>query len=187
MQDKPTEQYQNMFASLAASFLPSKGEMKPVEPPIMKSKKRSKTSVQRLAMDLKEALEERQWFVTGNIDLSFFSDDFSFEDPDVKIKGIEEYSSGVRRIFNQERNPEAEILSVNVVDANFITVTWRIRVWVNIAWGIRIRPYIIETDFQVDPKTGLLMSQKDRFTVPSYQILIPSLFPFLEPIFPPIP
>lgn len=182
------EDYQNIFANIASKLLPNYESKTGVVTNTGNNarKKRSFSNVQKLMRDLEVALKDKQWFVTGDVDYSFFSDSFSFEDPDVKVQGIEEYSKGIKRIFNQNKSPQAEILSLSMdpTDSNLITVRWIIRVWVNIAWGIRIRPYIVETDFRIDPKTGLIISQRDRFTIPSYQILLPSLFPFLEPLFP---
>jgi hypothetical protein len=63
--------------------------------------KRRKSSLSSLAADLEAALGAREWFVTGNMDPSFFSEDFIFEDPDVKLEGVRAYAVGVNKLFDQ--------------------------------------------------------------------------------------
>jgi len=141
------------------------------------------TSLTTLVAALDYELTEKEWFVTGNVNPSYFSEDFRFQDPDVKVDGIEEYSAGVRKIFNQS-TARAEILSTDInEDASttenpVITVTWRLSGGVNIGFGLEIKPYIVFTDFVIDPATSLIIFQEDRFDLPSWDILLSALFPF---------
>jgi hypothetical protein len=75
--------------------------------------KRRKTSLASLATTLEKELVRKESFVTGNIDPSFFSDEYSFQDPDVKIKGIESYARGVNKIFSQDSS-RMEVVAVRV-------------------------------------------------------------------------
>jgi len=50
---------------------------------------------------------------------------------------------------------------------------------VNIAFGLSIKPYIVYTDFVLDSESSLIMSQEDCFSIPSWDILLSALFPFL--------
>jgi hypothetical protein len=108
---------------------------------------------------------------------SYFSQDFEFQDPDVQVKGIEDYARGVYKIFDQSTS-RAEIVStlVNIAastpDKQVITCTWRLSGNVNIAFGLTIKPYIVYTDFVVDPKTSLIVFQEDRFGLPPWDILL---------------
>eukprot|EP00667_Euglena_gracilis_P028782 EG_transcript_37188 len=80
------EKYRNAGTQLLSAFVPS------APPPDFLDRidwgcpKRRRTSLDRLARDLEAAIGRREWFVTGDIDPSFFSDDFAFQDPDVKIR-----------------------------------------------------------------------------------------------------
>jgi hypothetical protein len=131
-----------------------------------------------LAQTLDAELFEKEWFVTGNVNPCYFSDDFEFQDPDVKLSGIEDYAKGVNKLFDQETS-RAEIISsvVNSTVPNTITVTWRLSGKVNIGPGLNIKPYICYTDFTV--RDGLIVFQEDRFDIPGWDILLSSLFPFL--------
>lgn len=135
------------------------------------------TSLENLAAALDYELSQREWFVTGNVDPCYFSDDFKFQDPDVKIDGIEEYCKGVYKLFDQSTS-RAEIISTVVNEAAstpdrpVITCTWRLSGGVNIGLGLTIKPYIVYTDFVVDPKTSLIIFQEDRFDIPSWDILL---------------
>ena len=135
------------------------------------------TSLTTLAAALDYELSEKEWFVTGYVNPSYFSDDFRFQDPDVKVDGIEDYSAGVRKIFNQS-TARAEILSTDInedgstADNPVITVTWRLSGGVNIGFGLEIKPYIVFTDFIIDPATSLIIFQEDRFDLPSWDILL---------------
>jgi hypothetical protein len=135
------------------------------------------TSLETLAAALDYELTQKQWFVTGVVNPAYFSDEFEFQDPDVKLKGIEAYSRGVNRLFDQDIS-RADIISTVVnattstIDKPVITCTWRLSGGVNIAFGIKIKPYIVYTDFVVDPKTSLIVFQEDRFALPPWDILL---------------
>jgi hypothetical protein len=142
-----------------------------------------KVPISTLAAMLDAELYEKEWFVTGNVNPTYFDDTFEFQDPDVKLKGIEEYAKGVNKLFNQQ-TARAEIISteVNQDEDDKITVTWRLSGKINIGPGLTIKPYICYTDFKVDTSaegTGLITFQEDRFDIPGWDILLSSLFPFL--------
>ena len=143
--------------------------------------KRHLTSLADLALDLGDALRSSEWFVTGKVDPSFFSDDFVFEDPDIKVTGIKDYAYGTNKIFNQVTS-RGEILNVIINDTvpHCITVNWRLEGNVNIGPGFKIKPYLISTDFRVSPENGLITSSLDRFSIPGYDIVLSALFPFLS-------
>lgn len=48
-----------------------------------------KMSLQDLASTLDTELYEKEWFVTGRVNPVYFDDEFQFQDPDVKLTGIE--------------------------------------------------------------------------------------------------
>lgn len=113
------------------------------------------------------------------------------------MDSIEDYSKGVKKIFSQSTS-RAEIISTLVnEDAStperpVITITWRLSGGVNIGPGLNIKPYIVYTDFVVDPATSLVIFQEDRFDIPAWDILLSALFPFLigkvtKPPAPPVP
>jgi hypothetical protein len=135
------------------------------------------TSLETLAAALDYELIQSEWFVTGKVNPIYFSDDFEFQDPDVKLKGIEDYGRGVYKLFDQSTS-RAEIISTVVNTAASpperpaITCTWRLSGDVNIAFGFSIKPYIVCTDFVVDPSTSLIIFQEDRFDIPGWDILL---------------
>lgn len=53
-----------------------------------------KIPLDSLAKQLEIELTKREWFVNGNVEPSFFNDDFTFQDPNVKTKGIKDYAIG---------------------------------------------------------------------------------------------
>jgi hypothetical protein len=140
----------------------------------------TKMKLDTLAAMLDYELYEKEWFVTGLVNPTYFDPAFVFEDPDVKLTGIEEYARGVRRLFDQATS-RAGIIScvVNSTIPNTITVTWRLSGRVNIGPGLPIKPYICYTDLTVDEGSGLVTMQEDRFDVPGWDILLSALFPFL--------
>lgn len=139
-----------------------------------------KMSLEKLAETLDAELCEKEWFVTGNVNPIYFDDNFQFQDPDVKLTGIEEYARGVKKLFDQATS-RAQIISsvVNTTIPNTITVTWRLSGGVNIGPGLTIKPYICYTDFTIDDNSGLIIFQEDRFGIPPWDILLSALFPFL--------
>ena len=142
--------------------------------------KSPKLSLQDLASVLDYELYNKEWFVTGRVNPIYFDEKFTFQDPDVKLTGIEEYARGVLKLFDQSTS-RAEIIStvVNTTVPNTITVTWRLSGGVSIGPGLIIKPYICYTDFTVDEESGLIVFQEDRFSIPGWDILLSALFPFL--------
>lgn len=91
------EEYKNAPTSILSNFMQS-SEMKsdgglPSEDPFgnidFNTPKIAKKNIETLASMLDAELYEKEWFVTGQVNPSFFADDFEFQDPDVKLIGIE--------------------------------------------------------------------------------------------------
>ena len=197
--ESTNEEYSNGVAKFLGTFIPKKDDsFRVIDEIDWMAEKRRISSIESLVEQITPSLCAREWFVTGNIDPSFFSDDFVFEDPDVKVKGVREYAIGVRKIFDQAVS-RAEVMSVDInsreqkdgeeeKEEHSFTVTWRLSGRVNIGFGLNIKPYIIYTDFAVSPTDNLIVSQLDRFSIPGYDILLSALFPFLIPFLaPPAP
>lgn len=183
------EEYKNVATKILSNFMQSGDdtmndteENDPLSDIDFNSPKIDKVDdLQLLASMLDYELYNSEWFVTGNVNPAYFSDEFEFQDPDVKLKGIEEYARGVNKLFDQETS-RAEIIStvVNPDTSNSITVTWRLSGRVNIGpLGLPIKPYICYTDFDVSEDTGLITFQEDRFDIPQWDILLSALFPAL--------
>ena len=145
-------------------------------------KNNDKQLLSTLALILDYELTNTEWFVTGLVNPAYFSPNFQFIDPDVKLSGIEEYARGVRTIFDQQTS-RAQIVScvVNTTIPNTITVTWRLSGRVNIGpVGLPIKPYICYTDFTIDTNnSGLIIKQEDSFDIPGWDIVLSAIFPFL--------
>jgi hypothetical protein len=177
------ELYRNLPTQILSNFMGKKDEIE--EDPLAEinfstPKLNRKLSLELLAAVLDAELYASEWFVTGKVNPIYFADSFRFQDPDVKLDGIEAYAKGVNKLFDQATS-RAEIIStaVNPAVPNTLTCTWRLSGKVNIGPGLNIKPYIVFTDFTVDPDSGLVVFQEDRFDLPQWDILLSALFPFL--------
>jgi hypothetical protein len=173
----PTNEYRNAPTKVLSTFMSKKELQEGID---FGCPKIPKVSLALLAQALDASLYETEWFVTGQVDPRYFSDQFKFQDPDVKVSGIKEYALGVYTVFNQE-TARAQIIStvVNSEKDQTITCTWRLSGRVDIGPGLEIKPFIVITDFTVDPVSGLIVLQEDRFDLPQWDILLSALFPFL--------
>ena len=179
--------YRNPFLSILGGLLEKDDQAAVFEKIDWKVPKRKSVALKDMCRLIDSVLRERQCFVTGLCDASLYSDSFAFQDPDVKVKGIESYSRGVNKLFDQKTS-KMDVISVKVstISENTITVTWRLEGKVNIGPGLGIKPYIIYTDLVVDPnENGLIVFQEDKFSIPGYDILLSALFPFLRPFLAP--
>lgn len=175
------DEYRNAPTAILSNFMQKEEDTEdPFKDIDFNAPKLSKLSLQDLAAILDYELYNKEWFVTGNVNPIYFGDKFQFQDPDVKLTGIEEYARGVYKLFDQSSS-RAEILStvVNNTIPNTITVTWRLSGGVSIGPGLTIKPYIVYTDFTIDEESGLIVFQEDRFSTPGWDILLSALFPFL--------
>ena len=142
-------------------------------------------TIEQLAVEVEKGLGEREWFVSGNIDASLFSDSFVFSDDTVSIKdsgrgdGLRRYALGVRKLFDQSRS-RAQVIGVEVEggsgDRKGLLVKWRLEGGVNIGpFRPQFVPYLIDTTLSVN-EVGLITSQVDRFLVPGILIVLGALF-----------
>lgn len=185
------EVYSNQITSILGNFIGGKNinERNSLDSIDWNAKKVKGLSISAMAKRLDILLRKDGWFVTGNVDPTLFSDDFMFQDPDVKLTGIEQYARGVNKLFDQKIS-KCSIIStiVNNTLPNTITITWRLEGAVKIGPGLRIKPYIVYTDLRVSPKTGLIEFQQDRFSIPGWDILLSAISPFPLPFLaPPAP
>mmetsp|Transcript_12215 Transcript_12215/g.29111 ORF Transcript_12215/g.29111 Transcript_12215/m.29111 type:complete len:286 (+) Transcript_12215:3-860(+) len=183
------EEYKNAATQILSNFMEkpsddSEAAPNPIDSIDFDAPKFPKVDLDTLAQALDYELYNKEWFVTGNVNPIYFSEDFEFQDPDVKLSGIEDYARGVYKLFDQE-TARAEIISTVRNDAvpNTITCTWRLSGKVSIGPGLTIKPYICYTDFTVDEETGLILEQEDRFDIPGYDILLSAT---LGQLFPPL-
>jgi len=175
--------YKNAATSVLSNFMQKEEEelLNPILSAIdFDATKAAKLPIETLAAVLDYELYTKEWFVTGNVNPTYFSDAFEFQDPDVKLSGIEDYARGVNKLFDQATS-RAEIISTEVIDDETITVTWRLsgKVSIGPGGGLTIKPYLVYTDFTIDRDTGLVLFQEDRFDLPQWDILLSALFPFL--------
>ena len=181
--DSPVEEYKNAATKVLSNFMEkesptSEAVSNPIDSIDFDAPKFPKVDLDTLAQVLDYELYNKEWFVTGNVNPIYFSDDFEFQDPDVQLTGLREYCEGVNKLFNQQTS-RAEIISTVVnttasteVGRPVITCTWRLSGGVDVGPGITIKPYIVYTDFTIDPETMLITNQEDRFSVPSWDILL---------------
>jgi hypothetical protein len=171
-----TNEYRNVPTKVFSNFMTKKELQENID---FSCPKIPKVSLDILARALDASLYETEWFVTGQVDPRYFSDQFQFQDPDVKVSGIKEYALGVYTVFNQD-TARAQIIStvVSPEKDQTITCTWRLSGRVDIGPGLEIKPYIVFTDFTVDPVSGLIILQEDRFDLPQWDILLSAIFPF---------
>ena len=86
------QEYRNPVTSFLSNFMQNKDQTKSEDLLAnidFDAPKIRKVSLETLAAMLDSELYEKEWFVTGNVNPSYFDDDFEFQDPDVKLKGIE--------------------------------------------------------------------------------------------------
>lgn len=88
------QEYKNAATSFLANFMQkSDKEGEKATDPLgsinFDAPKVSKMDLEALAIALDRELYEKEWFVTGQVNPSYFADEFEFQDPDVKLIGIE--------------------------------------------------------------------------------------------------
>mmetsp|Transcript_62063 Transcript_62063/g.115159 ORF Transcript_62063/g.115159 Transcript_62063/m.115159 type:complete len:238 (-) Transcript_62063:1-714(-) len=148
--------------------------------------KRRKTDLNTLADDFARAFQREQWGVNGRVLPRFFTDDFKFRDPDVSTTGLQEYAKGVAMILS---GCTADVVDVQLLEQeSAFVIRWRIAGTVNVPVpGIKIKPYIVSSTFGVNSGAGLVESEVDTFSVPTWDILLSAIFPDLPFLAPPEP
>lgn len=180
------EDYRNVFTKITSFFLPKKSlyPQNLLDEIDWKAKKKIRLSKMQMMKILKQQLPEKEWFVTGNVDPSIFDDSFRFQDPDVKVVGVESYARGVNKLFSQ-RDSRAQIISIECSGLYSVNVTWRLSGSVNIGPGIHLKPFIVYTEYQLGRENGLITFQEDKFSIPGWDILLSAIFPLIRPLLSP--
>eukprot|EP00548_Thalassiothrix_antarctica_P005002 CAMPEP_0194133126 /NCGR_PEP_ID=MMETSP0152-20130528/3422_1 /TAXON_ID=1049557 /ORGANISM="Thalassiothrix antarctica, Strain L6-D1" /LENGTH=283 /DNA_ID=CAMNT_0038828377 /DNA_START=97 /DNA_END=948 /DNA_ORIENTATION=+ len=143
-------------------------------------------STEEMAKRIDTGLRRECWFVTGRSAPELFADSFAFSDPQVSLKGIEEYSRGVRSFYKQG-SALGEIVCTAATGPDTITVVWRNYGTVNIGPGFDLAPYIVTTTLKTSANDGgLIVKQEDAFEVNNVALIKYNLFKGNRPPLPPI-
>lgn len=143
-------------------------------------------STAEMAQRIDAGLRRECWFVTGRSRPELFADSFTFSDPQVSLTGIEDYSRGVRK-FYQQGSAVGEIVCTAATAPNTITVVWRNYGTVNIGPGFDLAPYLVTTTLTTSGDgDGLIVKQEDAFEQNTAALLKYNLFKAKRPVPPPI-
>ena len=146
---KGVEQYRNVATEFLSNFMQKRDDQATDDSPASQdplrgidfdAPKQPVQDIETLAAILDYELYQKEWFVTGNVNPAYFSNDFLFQDPDVTLNGIEQYAKGVNTLFDQD-TARAEIIETVVnpeLGPNVITCTWRLSGKVNIGPGLYV-------------------------------------------------
>lgn len=140
------ENYKDVTTKISSQFLPATDRETDNKEDALASIDWSRPKVkglttQQMAHQLEIGLRRECWFVTGRSVPEYFSDTFQFSDPQVTLTGIEEYSRGVRK-FYQQHGPApgvGEVVCLGVTAPHTITVVWRNYGTVQIGPGLYVR------------------------------------------------
>ncbi|CAL1150859.1 unnamed protein product [Cladocopium goreaui] len=146
--------------------------------------KRKKTSLANLADDFTRAFQQTQWGVNGRVQPRFFDDKFVFRDPDVTTNGLQEYSKGTGAVLS---NCKADAIDVTVKEPKQFAIRWRIAGTANVPFpGLKIKPYIVTSTFTVNDD-GLVDSETDSFSIPTWDLLLSAIAPWWPGLAEPTP
>lgn len=153
-----------------------------------------KLPIAQLAERLDRDLYKSQWFVTGQVDPKYFCLDFTYEDADIQLNSLEAYVDDVHALFDQKMC-RADIISTKVSQEqpNVITCEWRLSGRANFGpWGMHIKPCVIHTYFTINPESGLIQHQEDRYSIRHWDLFLSAIFPNSAGVFtaataPPVP
>jgi hypothetical protein len=97
----PAYKYSDGVNQFLGNFLPSNKAAREELNVDFSAAKLTGISIQELAKLVEQGLSKTQWFVTGEVDVRLFADNFAFKDESVATTGIKAYATGVRKLFDQ--------------------------------------------------------------------------------------
>jgi hypothetical protein len=184
-------------------------------PQEVKSKKNKPLSLHKLAQVLDQQVYEREWFVTGYVNPTYFHPNFTYSDADVTLDSLQAYANNVYQLFDQSCS-RAEIVETKVTNTNkkmttrtaqegtsdtlpTITCVWRCSGQVNLLVGrlpagidvrLPLKPFYVTTHWEI--QDGLIFRQTDEYDLPVWDVVLSAIFPFLNgvvtaPPAPPVP
>mmetsp|Transcript_5956 Transcript_5956/g.11160 ORF Transcript_5956/g.11160 Transcript_5956/m.11160 type:complete len:265 (-) Transcript_5956:90-884(-) len=138
-------------------------------------------SLEEVRTELEAALKKDIWFVSGRVPKVLFASDFKFQDPDVRLDGIEAYGKGVASLFDQDLT-KASVLDVIATGPKEIQVRWELAATVGLPPTLPFRlgtvelpKYVVTSTLKVN-NFGLVDEQKDEFDRPTSELLKSATF-----------
>lgn len=147
--------------------------------------KKTDLNMEQMSDAINDGLIENEWFVTGKGRPEYFSNNFTFSDPQVSVVGYKSYCQGVRKLFDQE-TARCEVICCSVTGPNEITILWRNSGKIQLGKSLKLEllPYVVTTKLITDSinnnNGNLIISQSDEFDTDSLGLFLYQ-FSFLRP------
>ncbi|KAK9916782.1 hypothetical protein WJX75_006973 [Coccomyxa subellipsoidea] len=123
---------------------------------------------------IKRDFSDGQYYITGKLDQTIFSDDCEFIDPTTNVKGPETYSRAVAALFDHDTS-RADLISMEVTDSHTITSRWRFDAAINFPGKPRIKPYTGSTRYII--KDGLVQQHIETWDISTLDAFVSIFIP----------
>lgn len=179
--------FQVVYGDAGTAFLDKLLKGEKYDPPVLSNTttKAKNLPLETLKDRVVQGVTEDQWFVTGCVDASLFSDSFRFVDPSVDVRGVQQYAEGVARLFDG-KNSRIDIVSAAVIGTNQIEIVWRLEATMRLPFKPKIKPYLVTTIYTVD-EDSLIVRQEETFSIPGWEVVVSMFAPWIgSPPEPPV-
>ena len=114
---------------------------------------------------IREDFDKRQYYVSGQLTKSIYSEDCVFDgpDPDVPVRGLKKYVSATSNLFDRRRS-RIDLLHAEVVDESRIRAFWRLEGVLRLPWRPSIKPYLGSTTYTMN-EFGLISEHFETWSI----------------------
>ncbi|XP_002976492.2 uncharacterized protein LOC9649028 [Selaginella moellendorffii] len=134
-------------------------------------------AVDEIEQIIRQDIEDRQYYVTGDLTRSIYSDDCRFIDPTTNVQGVDSYVAAVKSLFDPS-DSKHELLEIRVTSPTTIEAKWRLQGSLKLPWKPHIAAYEGTTTYTLNDD-GFVASHKETWDIS----LLTAFIEFLTPSF----
>jgi hypothetical protein len=121
--------------------------------------------------------QHKGYYITGRLNTAIYRDDCLFDgpDPDMPVRGLRKYLNAASQLFDQ-RQSEAELTSLEVVNDNLIVARWRIHGVLMLPWRPQVPEWTGSTRYHRDGD-GLIYCHEEDWDISVFRAFLGTLLP----------
>lgn len=158
-------------------FVASRHKSLDVMPPKPMGLKVCGSSVSEVMEVVRRDIEGGQYYVSGRLTPSVYSDACFFDgpDPDMPVRSLQRYTDALRGLFDP-RSSTIELLGMEQRGPRQFTAHWRLEGALRLPGSPRIKPYVGCTLYELDDD-GLIASHTESWSITALDAFVSTVWP----------
>lgn len=136
-------------------------------------------AIEEVMQIVREDVEVRQYYVTGQLTPGIYSDRCFFDgpDPDMPVRSLARYADALQGLFDPSLSA-IELLGMEKVCERSFVARWRLSGALKLPWRPLIKPYLGATLYELDGD-GLIVSHNEDWSISALEAFASTIWPSL--------